>query len=254
MIALLWRRLQRGAKNVRYQEWHCRQGTLLGNARRWLKQCGWKEKQPWQWRHGELKLDLDLRTLRGEGRKDRAQARQQEDKEKAALNHKVRAGWRWKKWQEFLSSGRRETKGKHQPAVNGKYEEDRAERTKKMIGTDVVMRSIAVGAFKSPACLEVAAPGKFQDGCPWRCQTRKEEVGHDHVMWACPCRSEGPQTPEDALQRRFGWARSRERNEYDEEVLRHMSRVAIKVWQNRYPAGRERWEEVKKTIRQKHRR
>ena len=26
----------------------------------------------------------------------------------------------------------------------------------------------------------------------------------------------------------------------------HMSRVAIKVWQNRYPAGRERWEEIKK--------
>ena len=130
MIALLWRRLQRGAKNVRCQEWHCRQGTLLGNARRWLKQCGWREKQPWHWRHGELKLDLDLRTLGDKGGQDRAQTQQREDKEKAALNHKVRAGWRWKKWQEFLSSGRRETKGKHQPAVNGKYEEDRAEKTK----------------------------------------------------------------------------------------------------------------------------
>eukprot|EP00973_Karenia_brevis_P016453 2253958-Karenia_brevis.AAC.1 len=214
-LKLLWRRLKR-RKNQEYCHWHTKAGTLVGGARKWMKTLGWEVMAEYKWRHAALKIELDLKAVQDE-----------ESMKKVA--HELREAWRWKAWGQAQKAKRRDAEVLQQP-----YDSKRVEIMRKMTVHDTVYRHVVTGSYRSPAVMEVAGLGQQTNRCIWPgCQCRGLQATQRHVMWECQKRTDSPEEPKDDLQRRLGWPVG-ENEEYDEKVLRHMARVAIKTWEQRY--------------------
>ena len=80
-----------------------------------MKQQGWQENEEWKWVHPGTGEEVKLKEM--------------EEKEKGKMAHTLREAWRWKKWQEFQTSGRRETR-----EVRGGYDAERVDKNEETGG------------------------------------------------------------------------------------------------------------------------
>jgi len=217
-VVMMWGTLRRGGKKVATSRWSSRRGTLCARVRHWLRRTGWEEDGPWCWKHAVLRETLKLTT-----------------EERGAVAHKARDGWRHMRWLAFLGSARRDAKALNQNQTS--YDADCVRRARRNMLECPAVYSVAAGNFKSPQYWQCAAPGRYDDTCPF-CG-KQEKVSHEHIFWQCP-RNGGIQPPADPLQRRLGWPCTGNKA-YDGKVWNHMAQTVLSVWESRFPRSSPTW-------------
>jgi hypothetical protein len=230
-IGALRKRINREGNPERYRRWNGRRGTLVNTVRKWMKDQGWEEAEEWQWTHEGLKTKLDLKGSQG--------------KDDKKVMHKVREAWRWKNWNKFLGTGRRDALMMQEVA----YGEKRFTKAREAVKGQGRRLHLMAGAFKSPKVAAIAGRGVIHQHGKCICEgCREETLDQDHIMWGCRKRpGNAPKRPKDKLQERWGWPTGKDKQE-DERVLEYMEEAVQRTWDQRYPEGkreREKKEEAK---------
>ena len=220
-------------------------GTLQSLIEPYLQETGWKKKGPWRWEHHELFdkhgwLELDLKEVVEPPEEDIDVKQHQKNRwntMKRNLSHKIRAGWRWKQWQDAKEGNSHANEViKDVQYTEGFYMFASGWRL------HPIAKTLLVAGFHSPGDVKAQrnqpncqVPATWKDTCPW-C----DEVGtHEHIFWQCLRDPEAPNRPPRPiceLQARLGWAApgTKEEKQYCDSVLSWQCRCVEEVWHQRY--------------------
>ena len=220
-------------------------GTLQSLIEPYLQETGWKKKGPWRWEHHELFdkhgwLELNLKEVVEPPEEDIDVKQHQKNRwntMKRNLSHKIRAGWRWKQWQDAKEGNSHANEViKDVQYTEGFYMFASGWRL------HPIAKTLLVAGFHSPGDVKAQrnqpncqVPATWKDTCPW-C----DEVGtHEHIFWQCLRDPEAPNRPPRPiceLQARLGWAApgTKEEKQYCDSVLSWQCRCVEEVWHQRY--------------------
>ena len=168
--------------------WNSRppKGTILHVVNKWFSDCGATCIGPWLWSSGPLQTVVDLNvSLESLGLPLR----------------RVREIWRYFQWNAFKKGTRHEVPEMVDVSDAQFFSVD-WKSLRSWISGSPSMRSVACGAFLSPAAMHVAG-APFDYGCVWDgCDV--SIASFHHLVWECPCR---PQVihPLNAMDARYGW-------------------------------------------------
>ena len=185
---LLWKKGQ--------ATWSRHAGSPVAALRNWLRDKGWVEHSPWEWKHEFSRLNIQF----AERRFDLAWAQ-----------HCIRDGWRLWVWDQFLHGHRHELQDLQHTQARDLLDLD-WNKIRKACAANAGCRTVALGASVSPAWR--------QETCPW-CNSN---LGHwKHLAWECienPLAKQKPPVPTKAISWRFGW-------DNNEDVLRYLGKVQL---------------------------
>ena len=167
-----------------------RASQIAQEAGQWLTDRGWEQIRQ-GWHHPVLGKELHTAFAQGE-RWIPVTAK--------SIAHLCREGWRTQQWEEFLHSGRRESR------ILGlwPYDEVRFSHVRKIAQeTQGAALAILYGAV-SPACFGLRPQAEAgHTFCPF-CGSLQAD--HAHVFWTCSMRPLERRLPaNDTLQARLGW-------------------------------------------------
>lgn len=203
--------------------WHNKPFSTLRLLRVKLRDQGWTEQGPWQWKH----KDIVLQPPESPAKKDFCKP-----------CHFIRQRWRRNMLTQWSRSKRHEAIAWNAVATEAVLEQEIMQTNlqwarDKLDHATASQRAVLLGAGVSPAWLGKAHPETHSAQCPW-CPCAFATF--EHCMWECPQQARIISKPETFLRQRFAWPPENTSQDEAEAILQHMANVIQQLWLDRHGA------------------
>ena len=190
--------------------WNAKRGNPLFVLKQWLRDKGWQITRYWVWAFQDSFCEINLLLSGADGL--------------LRNQHNLRDGWRWFMFGKFLNQERHDNQN-----LNGNIDnffEFDFPRMRGLLDGDPAMRTLLLGAARSPAIFSRARNPGFPTDCIWGC---KALGSWSHITWECSCRPSVVQC-DCPMSLRFGWIRKQD----NLEVPTWCAKVVHQIWDTRY--------------------